>query len=226
MRPVVMLSWRVAGPAGEALVMAEIEIGFGAVIGDEDLAVLIGRHRARIDIEIGVELAQPHLVAARLQHRAERRGSETLAKRGNHAAGDEDVPRHGAQPLTRLLRFDEGTRPLARRISVTHNFEGPVSRPLPLTDHCERGTCGPGGCAAVPCAASWSSTPPPEPPQRRLRCARRGRRGGRAPPVLRIERRLAVIARQDRQHEAGQQKKRRPGLRSRASARWWCRGWS
>ena len=34
-------------PAGEALVMAEVEVGLGAVIGDEDLAVLIGRHRAR-----------------------------------------------------------------------------------------------------------------------------------------------------------------------------------
>ena len=67
-------------PAGEALVMAEIEIGLGAVVGDENLAVLIRRHRARIDVEIGVELAQPHLVAARLQQRAERRGSQTLAK--------------------------------------------------------------------------------------------------------------------------------------------------
>ena len=68
------------GPAGEALVMAEVEIGLGAVVGDEDLAVLIGRHGARIDVEIGVELAQPDLVAARLQQRAERRGSQTLAK--------------------------------------------------------------------------------------------------------------------------------------------------
>ncbi len=66
----------VAAPRGDAdiaLVMAEIEIGLGAVVGDVDLAVLIGAHRARIDIEIGVELAQPHLEAARLQQRAERR---------------------------------------------------------------------------------------------------------------------------------------------------------
>ena len=67
-------------PAGEALVMAEVEIGFGAVVGDEHLAMLVGRHGARIDVEIGVELAQPHLVAARLQQRAERRGGETLAQ--------------------------------------------------------------------------------------------------------------------------------------------------
>ena len=70
----------VGGAAGEALVMAEVEIGLGAVVGDEHLAVLVGRHRARIDVEIGVELAQAHLVAARLQQRAERRGSETLAE--------------------------------------------------------------------------------------------------------------------------------------------------
>ncbi len=60
--------------------MAEVEIGLGAVVGDENLAVLVRRHRARIDIEIGVELAQTDLIAARLQQRAERRGSQTLAK--------------------------------------------------------------------------------------------------------------------------------------------------
>ena len=96
MRPVVMLSCSGRRAAGEALVMAEIEIGLGAVVGDEHLAVLIGRHRAGIDVEIGVELAQADLVAARLQQRAERRRCETLAKGGDHAAGDEDVPRHGA----------------------------------------------------------------------------------------------------------------------------------
>ncbi len=42
---------------GEALVVAEIEVGLGAVVGDEHLAVLIGAHGSRIDIEIGVELA-------------------------------------------------------------------------------------------------------------------------------------------------------------------------
>ena len=80
MRPVVMLSVAGRRPPGEALVMAEVEIGLGAVVGDENLAVLVRRHRARIDIEIGVELAQADLVAARLQQRAERRRSQTLAK--------------------------------------------------------------------------------------------------------------------------------------------------
>jgi hypothetical protein len=47
--------------------MAEIEVGLGAVVGDVDLAMLIGRHGAGVDIEIGVELAQTDLEAARLQ---------------------------------------------------------------------------------------------------------------------------------------------------------------
>ncbi len=81
--------------AGKALVVAEIEVGLGAVVGDEHFAVLVRRHRPGIDVQVRVELAQPHLVAARLQQRAKRRGRETFAQGGNHAAGDEDVPRHG-----------------------------------------------------------------------------------------------------------------------------------
>ena len=57
--------------AGEALVMAEVEIGLGAVVGDEDLAVLRRAHRARIDVEVGVQFAQANPIAARLQERAE-----------------------------------------------------------------------------------------------------------------------------------------------------------
>ena len=66
--------------AGEALVMAEIEIGLGAVVGYEHLAVLVGAHRARIDIEIRVELAQPNRKAPRLQQRAKRRRCQALAQ--------------------------------------------------------------------------------------------------------------------------------------------------
>ena len=62
--------------------MAEIEVGLGAVVGDEHLAVLVGAHRSRIDVDVGVELAQPHREAARLQQRAQRRGGQPLAERG------------------------------------------------------------------------------------------------------------------------------------------------
>ena len=65
----------VGGAAGEALVVAEVEIGLGAVVGDEHLAVLGRRHRAGIDVEVGVEFPQPDLVATRLQ--AQRRAPRT-----------------------------------------------------------------------------------------------------------------------------------------------------
>ncbi len=66
--------------AGEAFVMAEIEIGLGAVVGYEHLAVLVGAHRAWIDIEIRVELAQPHRIAPCFQQRAKRRRCQALAQ--------------------------------------------------------------------------------------------------------------------------------------------------
>src|SRR5258708_21240123 len=103
-RDVILL---VGGAASEALVMTEVEIGLGAVVGDEDLAMLGRAHGPGIDVEIRVELAQPHGIAARLQQRAERRGSQTFAKRGDHAAGDEDIASHGSQRLTPRSRFGE-----------------------------------------------------------------------------------------------------------------------
>ncbi len=51
---------------GEAFVVSEIEIRLGAVVRHEHFAVLIRRHRPGIDVEIGIELAKPHRVSARL----------------------------------------------------------------------------------------------------------------------------------------------------------------
>ena len=81
--------------AGEALVVAQVQVGLGAVIGDVDLAVLVGRHRAGIDVQVGVQLAQPHGEAARLEEGAQGGGGDAFAEGGDHAAGDEHVPRHG-----------------------------------------------------------------------------------------------------------------------------------
>ena len=63
----------VGAPPGEALVMAEVEVGLGAVVGDEHFAMLGRAHRARIDVEIGIELAQADGIAARLEKRAQSR---------------------------------------------------------------------------------------------------------------------------------------------------------
>src|SRR5205085_8205485 len=40
----------------EALVVAEVEVCLRAVVGDEDLAVLEGRHRAGVNVYVRVEL--------------------------------------------------------------------------------------------------------------------------------------------------------------------------
>ena len=85
---------------GEALVVTEIEVCLGAVVGHEHLAVLVRRHRAGVDIEIGVELAQAHAVAARLQEGTKCRCSYAFSERGNHAAGNEYVSRHGNRAIT------------------------------------------------------------------------------------------------------------------------------
>ncbi len=76
---------------GEAFVMAEVEVGFGAVVEDVDLAVLVGAHRAGIDVDVGVELLQADAQAAMLQQHADGGGGQPLAEGTDDAAGDEDV---------------------------------------------------------------------------------------------------------------------------------------
>ncbi len=76
---------------GEPLVVAEIEIGFGAVLQHIDFAVLKGAHRPRVDVEVGIELLDPHHLPALLEQRAERGGGESLAQGRDHAAGDKNV---------------------------------------------------------------------------------------------------------------------------------------
>ncbi len=55
------------GGADEALVMAQVEVRLGTVVGDEDLAVLEGAHGAGVHVDVGVELQDGHLEPARLE---------------------------------------------------------------------------------------------------------------------------------------------------------------
>ena len=95
------------GRVGEALVVAEVEVGFGAVVGDEDLAVLEGRHGAGIDVEVGVELHQVDAEAAALKQAADGGGRETLAETGHNSARHKDILcRHRCNLIVGLLRLD------------------------------------------------------------------------------------------------------------------------
>src|SRR5262249_46852375 len=75
----------------KAFVVPDVEVRLGAVLGHEHLAVLERAHRPRIDVDVRVELLDVDLEAARLQQTAERRGGDAFAKRGDDAAGDENM---------------------------------------------------------------------------------------------------------------------------------------
>ena len=76
---------------GEALVVAEVEVGFGAVIGDEDFAMLKRRHGARIHVQVGIELLQRDFQAAAFHQAANRSRRQSLAKRRHYTASHKDV---------------------------------------------------------------------------------------------------------------------------------------
>jgi len=77
----------------EALVVADVEVGLGAVLGDEHLAVLERVHGARVHVEVRVELLHGDAQTAGAEQATERRGGQTLAERGDHTARHEDVAR-------------------------------------------------------------------------------------------------------------------------------------
>ena len=92
--PVVRLEILVQVFVDEALIVAQVQIGLRAVLGDVDLAVLIGAHGAGVDVDVGVQLLGGDLQSPRLEKTAKRRRGDALAQTGNHAAGHKDVFRH------------------------------------------------------------------------------------------------------------------------------------
>ncbi len=90
---------RGVGAAGEvlvdeALVVAEVEVGLAAVVGDEHLAVLEGVHRAGVDVDVRVELLDGDPEPPELQQPTQRRRRDPLAEGADDATGHEDVLRH------------------------------------------------------------------------------------------------------------------------------------
>ena len=75
----------------EALVMAEVEIGLGSVLGDKDLAMLQRTHGAGVDVDIRVELLGDDLISLLLEQTAQRRGDDALSEAGHDTTGDKNV---------------------------------------------------------------------------------------------------------------------------------------
>src|ERR1700683_3033473 len=86
---------------GETLVVAQIEVSFSAVIRDKHFAVLIGRHRSGINVEVGIALLEGYFQAAAFKETSNRSGRYALSEWRNHTARDENVLRGGTQS-TRL----------------------------------------------------------------------------------------------------------------------------
>src|SRR5579859_2811544 len=73
----VVLAGKVS--VGKTLIMAEIEVGFGAVVGHEDLAVLKRRHSSRIDVQVRVKLHQVDLKSPAFKQTADGGCGQPLA---------------------------------------------------------------------------------------------------------------------------------------------------
>jgi hypothetical protein len=76
---------------GKAFVVAEVEIGLGAVVGNENLAVLEGRHRPWVHVEVRIELHQVDFQPTALQQAANRGRRQPLPERRHDSPGHKDV---------------------------------------------------------------------------------------------------------------------------------------
>src|SRR5690606_31496036 len=76
--------------AHEAFVVTEGEVGLGAVMRDEDFAVLERAHGARIDIDVGIELDHADPQSAGLENGAKRGRGDAFSKGRDDTAGNEN----------------------------------------------------------------------------------------------------------------------------------------
>ncbi len=129
--------------AGEPLVVPEVEVRFRAVVGHVDLAVLVGAHRARIHIYIGVEFLEGDLVAMPFEEASDGRGRQSLAERRDDAACHEDVfhwPRSfGLWHVCAQERtVSTSLRPRSRSSGVSISMVSVVVSTVPILNPCSR----------------------------------------------------------------------------------------
>ena len=75
----------------EALIIAQIEVGFSSVLSDKDLAMLVRRHRAGVDVQIGIEFQDRNRDFATFQDGPDRSDGYTLTNRTYNTASYEDI---------------------------------------------------------------------------------------------------------------------------------------
>ncbi len=96
----------------ESLVVAEVKIGFPAVIGNKHFAVLKRVHRARIDIDVRVELLDDNAQSTALEDSTERGPGNSLTEARCDPACDEDVLGQRTYFHLGLLQLSRNTRRL------------------------------------------------------------------------------------------------------------------
>ncbi len=64
----------------ESLVMAEVQVGFRAVLGDEDFAVLKRAHGARVNVQVRIAFLQGDFKTATFEETADRGGSYAFSE--------------------------------------------------------------------------------------------------------------------------------------------------
>ena len=79
------------GHIQEALVVAQVKVGLGAVLGHKAFAMLVRVQRARVDVDVGVELLDGDGEAARLEKLRQAGTDDAFAQRGRHATGYENI---------------------------------------------------------------------------------------------------------------------------------------
>ena len=146
----------------EPLVVADVEVGLGAVLGDEHLAVLERAHRPGVDVQVRVELL--HLDApARAPSaagRARRRRCPFRAPRRRRP-----VTKTYLVGLGRLRRPARSSRPGGSSVESGADVSGDgvprggraISSPIAIACRSRRGGFGHAGCVA-PAASSREST--------------------------------------------------------------------
>ena len=89
--------------AGEPLVVTQIQIRLGAVVGHEHLAVLERTHGSRIDVDVRVQFKERHLQTTSFQEAPDGSRRQTFAQRTQHSARHEnELGRHPSSPLPPL----------------------------------------------------------------------------------------------------------------------------
>ena len=130
----------------EPLVVPEVEVRLGAVVGDEHLAVLVRAHRPRIHVDIRIQLEDGDPKAAGLEEPPDARGGDSLAQRGGDPSGHEDILRHRLAPpgvfrmLPKTRRRCEipATRPVIEAPAGAVSASGTYGVTTPQSDQCSR----------------------------------------------------------------------------------------